>query len=77
MTPPREALRDRGAVHCYQAARAVRRPPMDLLSYQLLSGAGLATDEDGQIGRRKPLDEGVDLLHGITGSDKRAKPDPP
>ena len=44
---------------------------MDRLGDQLLSGAGLAADEDAGVGSGHAADQIVDLLHGGGGADER------
>jgi hypothetical protein len=58
--------RHRRAVHLDEGGAAPRGVSVDRVSDDLLAHAGLAADEDGDVGPRGLLDDGLDLAHRRT-----------
>ena len=64
---------NRGAVDRDVGRVAARAQPVDRLRDQLLARAGLAADQHGRVGRRRLLDDVVDLPHLGAVADHRAE----
>src|SRR5262249_24715535 len=64
-----EVLGDRAAVEHHHRSLRARRQAVDGLRHRLLTGAGLALDDDGGVGRRDLLDDRVDLAQPLVLAD--------
>ena len=63
--------RNGGHVERHERALAALAVIVQHAGDQLLAGAALARDHDGQIGLREPRQHAVDLLHGRRAADER------
>jgi hypothetical protein len=70
-----QGLGDRAAVDGDQGAAGARRSLVDLAGDQLLAGAGLAGDHDGDVDAGDLLDAAVDVDHLRAGADDLAEAD--
>jgi hypothetical protein len=58
-----QVARDRGHVQRDEGRAGARAVPMQRARDQLLAGAGLAVDQDGDVRARQPADGAEHLLH--------------
>ena len=68
-----ERLGESRAIHGHERAGCARAPRVDRAGGELLSRAGLPSDEDGSRRRGGALDQILDTLHRLAGTDKRVE----